>query len=158
MTDKFTISLPVFDTCLSSNGLREVTKSSSFDEKEALEIMARYFKNEMHFDNVQYDAKKHDENTIGFMFIENAIDICTDEHDQMPTRCVGGCLFRNVGGTWVLCWVWLHPFLRNQKKLSYQWKRFCDEFGDFAIEAPVSPSMETFLAKQKTEHRLVKIR
>ncbi|UJZ94837.1 hypothetical protein IHC87_05565 [Photobacterium damselae subsp. damselae] len=86
MTDKFTISLPVFDTCLSSNGLREVTKSSSLDEKEALEIMARYFKSEMHFDNVQYDAKKHDENTIGFMFIENAMDVCTDEHDQMPTK------------------------------------------------------------------------
>lgn len=157
MADKFTISLPVFDICLSSNGLRKVTQSSNQDEKDALETMARYFKSEMHFDNVQYDAKNHDINTTGFMFIENALDVCTHEHDQMPTRCVGGCLFRNINGTWVLCWIWLHPFCRNKKLLSNHWKHFCSQFGNFAIEGPLSHQMTNIVNKQTITHRIVKI-
>lgn len=157
MPDKFTISLPVFDTALSANGLRKITYESEISEKRALEQFATYFKKEMHYDNVQYNADNHNKNTVGFLFTESAMDVCTEQHEEMPTRCVGGATFQNISGTWVLCWVWLHPFFRDKSLLSGQWARFCSYFGEFCVEAPISPSMEGFLGKQSTTHTLVKI-
>jgi hypothetical protein len=157
VSDKYTISLPVFDTCLSSKGLRKVTNISVSSEKKALEQFANYFKKEMHYDNVQYDADSHHKNTVGFLFTENAMDACTEQHTEMPTRCVGGGAFQNVSGEWVLCWIWFHPFFRDKGLLSRQWEALCLQFGEFAIETPVSPSMKGFLAKQSTEHKEVKI-
>lgn len=157
MSNKYTISLPVFDNCLSANGVCEITHDSEQDKKDALEKFARYFKNEMHFDNIQYEANRHDRNCIGFLFVENAMDIMTDDHTSMPSRCIGGCVFIKKGENWVLCWVWLHPYFRNKRILSRQWKIFYSKFGDFYIEAPISFSMQAFLSKQNSLHSLVKI-
>lgn len=157
MSDKYTISSPVFDACLSSNGLRKVTADSAKEEKEAVELFARYFKKEMHYENLQYGADRHDEQTVGFLFTESALDVCTEAHTEMPTRCVGGCSFRKVDGFWVLCWIWLHPFSRNKRLLNRPWKIFCEEFGNFYIEAPISPSMKNFISKQPTKHEEIKI-
>lgn len=169
MFDKYTIALPVFDEWLSSVvapsgpalreiGLREVLPESHLSERQALEQFARYFKSEMHYDNVQYYANEHDRNCVGFLFTSSALDMCTDDHKSMPTRCLGGCCFRKTRDTWVLCWVWIHPFDRNKGLLKKCWKYyFLETFGDFAVEAPLSPSMESFLEKQQGTHRLVKI-
>ncbi|QTN42161.1 hypothetical protein [Marinobacter salsuginis] len=169
MNDKYTIALPVFDEWLSSVvapsgpalgdlALREVSPESRLSERQALEQFARYFKSEMHYDNVQYHANEHDSNCAGFLFTSSALDMCTDEHKSMPTRCMGGCCFRKIKDTWVLCWAWIHPFARKQGLLQKYWKYyFLETFGDFAVEAPLSPSMEAFLKKQQSEHQLVKI-
>ena len=157
MSDRYTISLPVFDKSLSGTGLSKVLSDSNLAEKQALEQFARYFKNEMHYDNVQYEADNHNENCVGFLFTENAMDISTDEHVSMPCRCVGGCCFRKVQTPWVLCWVWFHPFFRDRGLLSRHWKTFCSKFVEFAIEAPLSSSMESFLKKESSVHKLVRI-
>lgn len=126
MNDKYTISLPTFDECLSPNGRHEVKSSSSLEIKKALEQFARYFKAEFRYDDVQYYADEHNQECVGFLFTESAMDICTEEHSQMPTRCTGGCCFRRVkfedGEKWVLYWVWLHPFLRKKGILSKHWE------------------------------------
>ena len=155
MSDRYTISLPVFDHCLSGTGLKKVSADSDIDEKKALEQFARYFKNEMHYDNIQYEAHRHDKKTVGFLFTTNAMDICTEEHDSVPTRCVGGCSFRSVQDTWVLCWVWIHPFFRHKKLMSRNWKQFVNEFGNFAVETPVSPPMQSIMERQAGVHKLV---
>ncbi|MCY9877334.1 hypothetical protein OTK59_12285 [Vibrio natriegens] len=157
MDDRYTISLPVFDSCLSASGLCKVTPDSNYEEKQALEKFAVYFKNEMHYDFVQYEADAHKENCIGYLFTENAMDVCTENHTEMPTRCVGGCLFSKVSDTWVLCWVWLHPYFRNKGLLSSAWKTLYNEFGEFSIETPLSPAMKSFLNKRSTTHLEVKI-
>lgn len=169
MNDKYTIALPVFDEWLSSVvapsgpalrdlALRAVSPESRLSERQALERFARYFKSEMHYDNVQYYANEHDSNCAGFLFTSSALDMCTDGQKSIPTRCMGGCCFRKIKDTWVLCWVWIHPFARNQGLLQKYWKYyFLETFGDFAVEAPLSPSMESFLKKQQSEHQLVKI-
>ena len=157
MSDRYTISLPVFDKCLSNTGVRKLLSDSDASEKQALEQFARYFKNEMHYDNIQYEANNHSDNCIGFLFTVSALDMCTEEQESMPTRCVGGCSFRKVQDTWVLCWIWIHPFFRKKRKLSGAWKGFCNEFGDFAIEAPLSSSMDSFVKKQSSTHKLVRI-
>lgn len=157
MTDKYTISLPVFDINLGSSGIREINVGSTIDERKALEQFARYFKNEMNYTGVQYEAENHSNNCIGFLFYTNATDIVTEEHETMPSRCYGGCTFSKIGKNWVLCWIWFHPFFRNRNHLSSLWKHFHSEFGDFDIESPVSLSMESFLKKQSSTHHFVKI-
>lgn len=157
MSDRYTISLPVFDKCLSSTGLKKLLSDSDVSEKQALEQFSRYFKNEMHYDNIQYEADNHSNNYVGFLFTVSAIDVCTEEHESMPTRCVGGCGFRKVQDAWVLCWIWIHPFFRKKRLLSRAWSTFCTEFGDFAIEVPLSTSMESFVKKQSSTHKFVRI-
>lgn len=153
MNDKYTISLPTFDECLSANGRYEVRTSSPIDTRNALERFARYFKAEFHYDNVQYFADEHNNDCIGFLFTESALDIVTYEHEQMPTRCSGGCCFRKEkwedGYKWVLYWVWLHPFFRNKGVLSKHWKYFQEHFGDFIVWPPISKTMQSFIDKEK---------
>ena len=152
VTDKYTISLPVFNYCLSTNGRHEVNENSAFEIRKALEKFAQYFKAEFRYDQVQYYADEHDENCIGFLFTESALDVCTDEHTQMPTRCSGGVCFRRVkfdkGEKWILNWVWLHPFFRNRGILSKHWQQFRTQFNDFIVERPLSSAMQSFLDKK----------
>lgn len=151
MTDKYTISLPVFNYCLSANGRHEVNKNSDFEIRSALEKFARYFKAEFRYDNLQYSADEHDEDCICFLFTESAMDVCTEKHTQMPTRCFGGVCFRKTqsdnGEKWILYWVWLHPFFRNRGILSKHWKHFRTQFCDFIVEPPLSSAMQSFLGK-----------
>lgn len=90
MNDKYTIALPVFDEWLSSVvapsgpalgdlALREVSPESRLSERQALEQFARYFKSEMHYDNVQYHANEHDSNCAGFLFTSSALDMCSGQ-------------------------------------------------------------------------------
>ncbi|TVK98906.1 hypothetical protein AYI84_19430 [Shewanella algae] len=126
-------------------------------EKEALEQFARYFKNEMRFDFIQYEARSHPKECVGVLFTENAMDVCTEDHLEMPTRCIGGGLFHKDGSRWVLMWIWIHPFFRNRGALSSRWRELCSLFGDFAIEGPLSHSMKAFVCKQSGTHQLVKL-
>jgi len=130
-----------------------VRTSSPIDTRNALERFARYFKAEFHYDNVQYFADEHNNDCIGFLFTESALDIVTYEHEQMPTRCSGGCCFRKEkwedGYKWVLYWVWLHPFFRNKGVLSKHWKYFQEHFGDFIVWPPISKTMQSFIDKEK---------
>jgi hypothetical protein len=158
VTDKYTISLPIFDYCLSANGRHEVNQTSALEIREALEKFARYFKAEFRYDHVQYHADEHDKNCIGFLFTESALDVCSDEHIEMPTRCSGGVCFRKVifsdGEKWILYWVWLHPFFRDLGILSRHWQYFRTQFNDFIVEPPLSSAMQSFLEKQNQKASL----
>lgn len=93
MSDKFTIDLTVFDEPLNGSFLFKVLPDAELEKRTELEKHARYFKNEMRFDYIQYEADSHKSNCIGFLFTESAMDLCVDEFKPMPTRCFGGCLF-----------------------------------------------------------------
>lgn len=156
--DKYTIELPVFPRCLSSTGMVKVTSSSPQEEKDALEQFAWYFKLEKKYNSKQYDANNHSTNTVGYLFTDSAMDIQEEAYYQngMPTRCSGGCAFQKIGSDWVLCWVWIHPFYREQGVLSQQWTTFVDDMGDFFIESPISNAMESFLKKHPA-HQSIKL-
>ena len=149
MSDKFTIDLTVFDEPLNSNCLFKVLPDAELEKRTELEKHARYFKNEMRFDHIQYEADSHKSNCIGFLFTESAMDLCVDESKPMPTRCFGGCLFEKNHGKWKLCWIWIHPFFRNRGYLTRAWTTFDNEFGKFEVEKPLSYSMDKFLQKRK---------
>lgn len=149
MSDKYTISLPVINECLSHNQLLKVTIETDIEIKRILENFASYFKQEMRFDHMQYDAIDHEENCIGFLFVTPALDMCFDETKPMPTRFYGGCCFYYENEKWKLSWVWLHPFFRNRRFLSNVWSKFKDEFGDFDLQQPLSVNMQSFLDSKK---------
>ncbi|UNK05138.1 hypothetical protein MN210_14265 [Psychrobacter raelei] len=155
MSKKYTIDLPVTDTWLGSNNpfsnskLFEISSESDVELRDILESFARYFKEEMHYDNVQYYSNSHKSNLVGYLFRNSALDVVTEEHTSSPTRWFGGCLFEYENDEWTLCWVWLHPFFRNRGELSTAWKEFKDKYGDFKVQKPLSAQMEKFLSKEK---------
>lgn len=152
----YSLELPVSE-CFDSE-LIMVESSSPFCEKEALETLALYFKREFHYDFPAYKALSHTEPRSEhrcFLFTEVARDLFEEEKPTLY-RAIGGCGFRreeytNYLGEWLLCWVWLHPFLRHRGVLSKHWKRFENEFGAFRIQEPISPDMQRFL--QSNQHK-----
>nr|MBF0221445.1 hypothetical protein [Desulfobulbaceae bacterium] len=138
--DKYTISLPVIDKCISSNGRYDIEKTSSQEMRAILETFAGYFKKEFKYDHIQYEADEHlydDHKYHGLLFTEAAFDAMTEEHSETPTRLIGGCCFRwrefSDRSCWVLDWVWLHPFCRHRGILRSHWGALEKQFGDFGI-------------------------
>jgi len=153
--DKYKIELPVIHRNLSNDGIFEIVPASPADTRKALEEIARYFLREFHYDGIQYEADEHLFEYIeykGFVFLESSYDTMTDKDDETHSRILGGACFRNReyenGPQWVLDWVWLHPFARNQGILKKHWSKFKSIFGnDFHVEPPLSLVMENFIEK-----------
>ncbi len=133
----------------------EVFYSSPRRRRKYLELFALYIKRENKYDFRQYCAneKPSDKNHVpfeGWIFTQLAMDLATDD-DPPFIRGIGACCFRlrNVGDkeVWHLDWVWLHPFCRGKGELRKHWDFFKQRYGDFAIEPPISPSMQRFLRK-----------
>ena len=155
MSKRYTIDLPVSNRLLdnsnpfSNSKLHEINARSDVELRNNLEKFARYFKDEMRYDNVPYDAANHERNWTGYLFKTPALDLVKDENLPTPMRWFGGCLFRQENEEWTLCWIWLHPFFRNRGELSTEWKEFKKKYGSFKIQEPLSAQMERFLIKRR---------
>lgn len=132
-------------------GYREIlhiSPSSPRDQREALETMASHFKKEMRYDHLQYEAIAHDDDCVGILICDPALDLVKDE-GHFPNYVVGGACFRKRAlSCFVLDWIWLHPYARNRRKLSKYWPRFKEEFKDFVVAEPLSPHMKSFLERR----------
>ncbi len=108
-------------------------------KRQAVYERARLFRREFGYDFTQWSVES-DPEAIGFLF-------CDSEG-----RITGACAFRLKRSTgerpWRLDWIWLCPSARRVGQLSEQWDRFCQRFGVFDIEPPVSEAMKTFLRKR----------
>ena len=160
MSEKYKIDLPVSKNLsddsnpfnlspFSNSNLYEINAETDVELKKNLEKFARYFKKEMRYDNVPYDADNHQSNWIGYLFKTTALDLATDDNFPAPTRWFGGCLFKQENEKWTLCWIWLHPFFRNRGELGTAWTNFEKKYGDFKIQEPLSAQMEKFLIKRR---------
>ncbi|MCO5101650.1 MAG: hypothetical protein M9885_12300 [Burkholderiaceae bacterium] len=124
-----------------------LSPTSPSDQRQALELMARYFKNEFRYDWMQYCAEEHDDDCAGVLMCEKALDLVKD-FEHHPNRVVGGACFRKKdSGGYVLDWIWLHPFARNRKKLKRLWPIFKGRYGDFTFAEPLSAHMAYFVKK-----------
>lgn len=96
------------------------------------------FKREMKFDFPQWAQRPADDpRPIGFLFNDG-------------DRVIGACSFRPPESThdrWKMDWIWLCPSGRRKGFLGRAWPLFKARFGDFALEQPVSPAMQAFVAK-----------
>ena len=124
-----------------------IDRNSEISQKNFLATIARYFKREMRFDNLQYDQSMyHNEDLTGFLFLQRAMDLVKNEN-HFPSRVVGGGVFVKQGDSYELDWVWLHPFFRNRKILRGHWKQFKQRFGQFSVDSPLSAHMSNFVGK-----------
>ena len=124
-----------------------IDKDSEKPLKAMLAIIAKYFKTEMRFDNLQFDQSMYrNEDFVGVLFLHRANDLVKSE-DHFPNRVIGGAVFVNLGDSYELDWVWLHPFSRNRKMLRNNWDKFRQRFGQFSVAAPLSAHMSDFIRK-----------
>lgn len=147
---KYDIASLVLDDIGGYKELTYITPTSPKNQREALEVMAGYFKREMRYDHLQYEAAAHDDHCTGALICDPASDLVTNE-SHFPNYVIGGaCFRRRLAGGYALDWIWLHPFARNRRKLSRLWPRFKDKFGEFQLTEPLSPHMKSFLEKRAT--------
>lgn len=110
-------------------------------------MIAKYFKNEMGFDHLQFDESMYDnEDFTGFLLLQRAMDL-VEREDHFPSRIVGGGIFVKYCSAYELDWVWIHPFSRNRKVLRDRWGGFKEKFGNFSVAKPLSAQMAAFLQK-----------
>lgn len=152
--DYYALKLPVIEEFGTSGNLLRVADSSRREWKEALECLAWYFKREMHYDFVAYEALESPRSGgvpfVGYLFTEVARDLL--EEDGPPLyRTYGGCGFRERRvddlDVWVLDWIWFHPYFRGQGRLERHWATFESERPNFRLQTPLSLAMRQFLKK-----------
>lgn len=157
--DKYDISLSILRDLEFPQEVLYVTSESSLKHREELEKLARYFKREQRTDIVQFEAED-DGNQYpykGFLLLEHARDLM-EEDEPTPFRIFGGGCFRErtqkTYQTWILDWVWVHPFFRGRGFVSKLWDDFTYEFGDFLVEPEYSLAMRKLLKSKGYEERV----
>jgi len=143
----YSIELPISEEYQSNEGCLYVTHMSIESHKDALETMATYFKREFKYDYIQYCKEEHTPDCTGILFVERALDKVKNVNHH-PHRVIGGACFRKKeNDTYVLDWVWFHPFARNRKNLKKHWAKFKSKFGEFTLTPPLSAQMEKFVER-----------
>ncbi|WP_188131136.1 hypothetical protein [Paraburkholderia panacisoli] len=132
---------------------------SPLELRKAVEQLAYYFKRELGFDFVQFEAAET-EASIGFvryeahLFYETAYDHIVED-EATPHRIFGACCFRWREWTdhapgWSMDWVWMHPYFRRRGHLRQAWGSFQQHYGDeFHVAPPLSIEMEAFVKANK---------
>lgn len=143
----YSIELPVSEDFISHEGIIFLPRSSMKTQRDALELMATYFRREFRYDHLQYSANEHSSDCVGVLFVERARDLV--EHiGHHPHRVIGGaCFGERDDNTFFLDWVWLHPFARNRGVLKKVWGNFKCRFDDFTLTEPLSSHMKSFIEK-----------
>ena len=127
-----------------------VTARSPRARRRAVYRLAEFCRREMGY-ALQYgfDGEEDDEDHVAFLWVHPEA-VGMGREFRVP--CVGACCFRLREETGMaLQWVWVHPYFRRRGLLTDAWPEFVREFGDFAVEGPLSDAMKGFLAKQARE-------
>jgi hypothetical protein len=148
MKDDYTIELPIIKESVGHKGLLSITKSSPREHREALELTALFFKREFNYTHLQFCANEHIDQHVeyhGFAFTESALSAIEEGDSETPTRILGGGCFRkrkfSDGESWILDWVWVHPYARNSGLFTKHIGYFKETFGEFFPEHPISKAM-----------------
>ncbi|WP_312345263.1 hypothetical protein [Chryseobacterium binzhouense] len=108
-------------------------------------LRARAFKQELHFDFLQWHYRKRSCNSDveGYLFTSQQGSI------------LGACCFRfkkvSDNYRWILDWVWVCPQERRSGILESRWANFKAKYGDFFVTPPISESMQEFLLKNNKQ-------
>ncbi len=141
----YQIDLPVSEDFQNHDGVLFIEPTSAEVHKDALELLAEYFKKEFKYDYLQYENDGNDKYCVGVLFVEKEWDLVEHIHHH-PHRVIGGACFRMLENeAYILDWVWFHPFARNRKNLRKHWASFKSKFGEFQVTPPLSAQMAKFL-------------
>ncbi len=119
-----------------------VSNKSSRRLRAKVEIIARYFRREFHYDFVQYSIEPDESDD------DRA---CVWFGDNYSREIVGVVCFRMRDEGYGLAWAWFHPYERGKGHLTRCWKYLRTRFGPFQVEPPLSPAMVAFLESRCPE-------
>lgn len=127
--------------------LYAITKRTPLAAREAVEILAYYFRREFQYDFPPYEAREGGD-------CRDRIFLLTQDDGWETKYAIGAIGFRwrkdrLAPEQLALVWVWIHPFLRRQGIFTACWNIFRKLYGDFSVESPLSPAMKSFLEKMK---------
>jgi len=157
----YSLSLPMTkEDNINYQGVVEVTNQTG-DNKlyEDTYKIAKYFKRELNYDRVPFELSGISSKPYStLLFTQIDYDLKAAEEDNHYT-IYGACYFNKVNlfkeqheETWVLRWVWIHPFFRNRGDFRKLWGVMEEKYGDFYIDKPVSCNMQKFLDRVESEH------
>jgi hypothetical protein len=138
----------------------KITTASSLPMRQAVWLLASYFRREFGYDFVQYGHGGHesDEKHVAFLWLGDERIRAKKRGGLAVSRiAVGACCFRwrewaDTEPSYGLQWVWFHPFARGRGFLGDCWPWFCGAFWPFYVERPLSSGMRGFLAKRGTHN------
>lgn len=125
-------------------------KSAKWLDKE-IYWRARFFKEEFGYDYTQWGGNNFYKNKNprwqGHLFSIN--------EDGRPTGRIGGACgfyFKDFN-QWSLAWAWVAPPYRRSGLLTQRWQSFLEHYGDFMLETPLSPAMQSFILQHGTQQQ-----
>jgi len=157
----YKIDLSVSEQYFSDTNIIQVDKQSNTDLYTEVYKLAKYFKEELNYDQVPFCRYGQlSEKYKVLLFTERALD--KTKKEPMPYRIYGACLFSIQEFThgddyWILKWIWIHPFFRNRGNLKKNWEQMEEDFGNFLIETPISNDMKGFLKKINSKYKHIEI-
>lgn len=156
MQDPYSLAPPVSrHPYLDGGWPLKIEPGSPVELRRAVETLAYYFKKEMGFDGLQFEAAET-QASLGYvpyeayLFHDTAYDQIV-ENEAIPHRIYGACCFRwrewsDHAPCWSLDWVWLHPYFRRRGHLQRAWPTFQHAYGDdFHVASPLSIGMQAFV-------------
>ena len=108
------------------------------------ELLGRFFRREMHYDFPPYSACEHDDRME--LALWRFPDFFHPDFDTTIIGCAGFGLTKR--DTWMMEWIWFHPFFRGRGILSNTWPDLLKRYGRFTFSKPISPAMGKFIRKQ----------
>jgi hypothetical protein len=148
----YRIVLPVLPDTLYGSGAC-ITDGSPRRVRQAVEKLARFFRQEFGYDFLQYSADERDPNGRAYLWVGHVSDYFVKtgrgRRGGGQVAAYGACCFRKRTSGWALAWVWFHPYERSRGHLSAMWPDFRAKYGDFYVEQPLSRSMRSFLSKKR---------
>lgn len=130
-----------------------VTARSPLAHRRAVERLGIYLKREEHYDFPIYDAEEAAQYSgragdVAFLWTSYRAADWGKSGELHPA--VGACCFRwrqwsDAPAGWALAWAWFHPYERRRGHLKRAWPYFCERFGNFLPEPPLTPAMKSFV-------------
>jgi hypothetical protein len=138
---------PTYDLVVGegAKGLHLVIPESPVTLHKKVYDMAVVFRREFRYDFVQYSVEE------ATNYAGNEAWIWVDQDDYRYGHVVTGAAafvqhrFPTYGTTWVLNWIWQHPYKRRAGRLREAWPKWQHRYGNFYVEGPWSTAMQNFL-------------
>jgi hypothetical protein len=132
-------------------GILPLDENSTINQRRVLEKMAKQFRREFHYDFIQFEHNEEmcnyhkpiEDHPIGILFYKEYME---DEYFIVGGGCFRWRKYKDADNPqWALQWIWIHPYERNQGRLSGAYPKLKELLGDFHVEGPLSHAMEGFL-------------
>ncbi|WP_203962760.1 hypothetical protein [Actinocatenispora thailandica] len=132
------IMIPLLDE--DEGDSRVVLEATSVQNRYAVEQFAHQFRRETRYDFAPFNAT--DEDAHGVLLLARRF------RATFPIAAGAAGFTVDDDGEWCMNWIWVHPYERGDELIDRAWDELEVRYGQFRIEPPYSPAMESFLRRR----------